>query len=52
MGICRPLCRKHSLSGISLLPKWIPSVTVGSAENQIDFNLQLMTGIYNMDPFI
>lgn len=42
---CRPLCRKCSLSGISLLPKWIPSVSVGSAENQMDFNLQLMTGI-------
>ncbi|TWW73945.1 Zona pellucida sperm-binding protein 3 [Takifugu flavidus] len=35
--------KKYSLSGVSLRPTWIPSVSVASAENRIGFDLQLMT---------
>lgn len=38
------LCRRYSLSGISLDPNWIPLVSITSAENQLQFDLQLMTG--------
>lgn len=33
------------MDGISLHPTWVPLVSRASAEDQIDFNLQLMTGI-------
>lgn len=39
------LYRRYALSGISLHPNWIQSVSVASAENQINFHLQLMTGM-------
>ncbi|XP_034559411.1 zona pellucida sperm-binding protein 3-like [Notolabrus celidotus] len=35
--------KKYAVSGISLQPTWVPFVSRASAENQIDFSLQLMT---------
>lgn len=38
------LHRTYALSVVSLHPDWIPLVSTSSAENQIIFHLQLMTG--------
>ncbi|XP_077580958.1 zona pellucida sperm-binding protein 3-like [Stigmatopora nigra] len=35
--------RRYSVNGISLHPAWVPSVSVVSAENQLDFKMRLMT---------
>lgn len=45
------LHRKYTLSGISLYPNWIPSMSIASAENQIFFHLQLMTGMITLTFF-
>lgn len=36
------------MDGIAVDPTWIPFVSRVSAEDQIDFNLRLMTGIERM----
>ncbi|XP_041805693.1 zona pellucida sperm-binding protein 3-like [Chelmon rostratus] len=35
--------KRYAVDGISLHPTWVPLVSRASAEDQIDFNLQLMT---------
>uniref|UniRef100_A0A3Q4BTN1 Zona pellucida sperm-binding protein 3 n=1 Tax=Mola mola TaxID=94237 RepID=A0A3Q4BTN1_MOLML len=40
---CCLLSRRYAVGGISLKPTWIPSVSMASAEDQLEFNLMLMT---------
>ena len=47
-AVCIILYRMYGLSGVSLQPDWIPSVSVASAHNQIYFSLQLMTGMITL----
>ncbi|XP_017277913.1 zona pellucida sperm-binding protein 3 [Kryptolebias marmoratus] len=35
--------KRYSVAGISLLPAWVPFVSITSADDQIDFNLRIMT---------
>ncbi|XP_057713883.1 zona pellucida sperm-binding protein 3-like isoform X1 [Corythoichthys intestinalis] len=35
--------RRYSVNGVSLHPAWVPSVSVASAANHLDFKLRLMT---------
>lgn len=46
------LCRRYSLSGVSLRPTWISSVSEASAQNRVGFSLQLMTGRTSRNLFI
>ncbi|KAK5888999.1 hypothetical protein CesoFtcFv8_015044 [Champsocephalus esox] len=41
--------KRYSLDAISLHPTWVPSVSTISAEDQIDFNLLLMTGDWQFE---
>lgn len=42
---CLLVSRKYEVDGISLRPTWVPHVAKATANSQIDFTLQLMTGI-------
>lgn len=43
------ICRRYAVDGISLHPAWVPSVSEDAAEDKINFNLLLMTGIKKAD---